>query len=184
MRTLLLAAIVFVALTGVGCSSSSTVTARPSAKPTPEPASTVTDPSAEVAATATVVTPIVDPAPPAATGNAAAKRDLIQVTVPRPNASVSSPVSVVGQARGNWFFEASFPVKLVDAGGKTLGTGIAQTTDEWMTTSFVTFTATVSYTAMAPGSGTLVLMRSNPSGDPSRDEELNVPVEYASSVAE
>jgi hypothetical protein len=42
------------------------------------------------------------------------KTDLIRVESPEPNQTITSPLIVKGEARGYWFFEASFPVKLLD----------------------------------------------------------------------
>src|SRR3989344_4366643 len=46
--------------------------------------------------------------------------DLIRVTAPLPDALIGSPLLVAGEARGNWYFEASFPVELHDAAGGLL----------------------------------------------------------------
>lgn len=184
MRTLnLAAALLVVVLAGFGCSSSATVSTPSAEKPAPAPASAADEPvePTETTTATTTGTLNVDTVTPKYAGNAIEKRDLIRVTSPKPNADVSSPIAIVGEARGSWFFGASFLVKLVDADGNTLGTGIAKTEGEWMTTSFVPFTVDLEYVAVEPGSGTLVLLRSNPSGDPSRADELDIPVRYAAS---
>ena len=38
--------------------------------------------------------------------------DQIKVTKPQPNQMVESPLTIEGEARGTWFFEATFPIKL------------------------------------------------------------------------
>src|SRR5688572_9142258 len=40
--------------------------------------------------------------------------NLIRVETPTPGAVTGKEFSVMGQARGTWFFEASFPVELLD----------------------------------------------------------------------
>lgn len=50
------------------------------------------------------------PSPPA--------NERIHVTAPVAQALVQSPLTVSGTARGTWYFEASFPVRLVDTDGK------------------------------------------------------------------
>ncbi|MEK7625271.1 MAG: hypothetical protein AAB467_02885, partial [Patescibacteria group bacterium] len=35
------------------------------------------------------------------------KQNLIRLFEPQPNQSITSPVTLTGEARGNWFFEAS-----------------------------------------------------------------------------
>jgi len=41
------------------------------------------------------------------------KSDLIVVDEPRPLSVITSPLTVRGQARGTWYFEASFPLDLL-----------------------------------------------------------------------
>lgn len=43
----------------------------------------------------------------------AQKDDLIVLTYPLPQGKVASPLVIKGKARGNWFFEATFPVMLL-----------------------------------------------------------------------
>src|SRR3989338_9226678 len=45
-------------------------------------------------------------------------KDLIKVASPRANDLVTSPLLIKGEARGNWYFEASFPVNLFDENGE------------------------------------------------------------------
>src|SRR4030042_356275 len=111
-------------------------------------------------------------------GNVLEKQDMIQVTNPQPNALVSSPLMVTGQARGNWYFEASFPVKILDASGNILNQVPAQAQGDWMTTDFVPFVATISFTTPTTGTGTLVLQNDNPSGLPENAQELHFPVKF------
>lgn|SRR3989338_3611648 len=47
------------------------------------------------------------------------------VDFPRPNEKIFSPLTVSGRAKGTWFFEASFPVKLVDEFGNLISQGLA-----------------------------------------------------------
>ena len=112
-------------------------------------------------------------------GNAAEKADLIVLETPMPNQAVRSPLLVKGRARGNWFFEASFPVTIVDWDGRIIGEGIAQAQGEWMTTDFVPFEATLTFTADPQAysdRGSLILQKDNPSGLPERDDALEIPV--------
>ena len=86
--------------------------------------------------------PVVDD-----TGNAAQKANLIRLDSPRPGAEIKSPLTITGQARGYWYFEASFPVVLVDWDGRIIAQGIATAKDEWMTENFVPFEATITFTS-------------------------------------
>ena len=112
-------------------------------------------------------------------GNALDKTDLIQVADPVPNQTIGSPLTITGQAVGSWYFEASFPVKLFDANNNQLAEGIAQANGDWMTTNFVPFSATLNFaTQPADSTGTLILYKDNPSGDPANDDQLTIPVTF------
>lgn len=106
--------------------------------------------------------------------------DMVRLINPSAGAPIASPVSITGEARGPWYFEASFPVEVISSDGAVLGKGIAQAKGDWMTPEFVPFTATITF---APGSveaGAIRLRNANPSGDPSRDYHVDVPVKFAS----
>jgi len=113
------------------------------------------------------------------------KPDLIRVNAPQPNSVVTSPLSVEGEARGYWFFEASFPVKVLDGDGTALGAVPAQAQRDpmtgeinWMTEDFVPFRATVEFKTPQFATGTLVLEKDNPSGLPEYADELRVPIKF------
>jgi hypothetical protein len=109
-------------------------------------------------------------------GNELEKVDLIKISNPRPATEINSPLEVTGEARGTWYFEASFPVYLYDENNNRIATGIAQAQGEWMTEEFVPFVTTLEFTAPVSKKGYLVLERSNPSGLPENADELRVPV--------
>ena len=105
--------------------------------------------------------------------------DLIRVQSPAPNAVVTTnSLTVKGEARGNWYFEASFPVRLYDANGKELAVKPAQAQGEWMTTNFVPFEVTLNFTKPATATGTLVLEKDNPSGLPQFDDKITIPIRF------
>ncbi|MBX4216124.1 Gmad2 immunoglobulin-like domain-containing protein [Candidatus Parcubacteria bacterium] len=104
--------------------------------------------------------------------------DKIKVSSPLPNALVKSPLTVTGEARGTWYFEASFPVRLLDANGKELAVIPAQATSDWMTTEFVPFKATLIFALPSTAEGTLILEKDNPSGLPENDDSISIPVRF------
>lgn len=106
----------------------------------------------------------------------AQKDDLIMVDYPLPQGVVASPILVKGKARGNWYFEGSFPVTLTDAQGNVLAQTYAKAQGEWMTTDYVPFTSSVSYTAPLGTKGFLILKKDNPSGEAKFDNALTLPV--------
>lgn len=109
------------------------------------------------------------------------KNDLIVVDTPLVGSEVSSPLEITGKARGYWFFEASFPIVVVDWDGKIIGQGIAQSTSEWMTQEFVPFKATITFDASSTVSnrGALILKKDNPSGLPENDDAFEIPIFFA-----
>jgi len=113
-------------------------------------------------------------------GNELDKNNLIRVIEPRPNNVVKSPLVILGAARGSWFFEASFPVKLIDNNGAVLTTGIATAIGDWMTADFVNFKAELNFSVSATTSAELVLQKDNPKDNPSAlkeyDDELRLPL--------
>ena len=108
----------------------------------------------------------------------AANNNII-VSNPIANTKITSPLVVKGEAKGTWFFEASFPVVLTDWDGKIIAEGIAKAESDWMTTSFVPFTATLTFTKPSYGAtGSLILKKDNPSGLPQNDDSLEIAVKF------
>ena len=105
----------------------------------------------------------------------------IKVTTPRAGDTVQSPLTIEGEARGFWYFEASFPIKIADANGTILGTAIAQAQDEWMTENFVPFKVSLEFSNPTTQDGALILEKDNPSGLP--DDSLKIPVKFSKAVA-
>jgi hypothetical protein len=116
-------------------------------------------------------------------GNILDKINLIKVTAPRPNQEVESPLIIEGEARGFWYFEASFPIKIFDGNGKLLGSTIAQAKSEWMTENFVPFSAELDFSFPATELGALVLEKDNPSGLPENSDDLRFPVYFQKVVS-
>ncbi len=110
-------------------------------------------------------------------GNELELRDLITISTPRPNQTITSPLEIRGAARGNWFFEASFPIKLVDEKGKIIAEGQAEATEEWKTENFVPYKAVLEFKTTAE-SGKLILEKDNPSGLPENKNQLEVPIRF------
>lgn len=102
----------------------------------------------------------------------------VRVTAPAANAVVKSPLTVTGSARGPWYFEASFPVRLYDALGNELAAVPAQAKGEWMTIEYVPFEATLSFKTPATATGTLVFEKDNPSGLPEHADSVSIPVRF------
>lgn len=104
------------------------------------------------------------------------KDQLIRVIEPKPNSVISSPVTIVGMARGVWFFEGSFPIRLEMGSGTVVAVGVAKALGEWMTEEFVPFEGLLTFSTQATGSATLIFKKDNPSGLSEKDDRLSFPV--------
>ncbi|MFA6105232.1 MAG: GerMN domain-containing protein [Patescibacteria group bacterium] len=102
--------------------------------------------------------------------------DLISVDKITSGDILESPTTITGRARGQWFFEASFPIRLIDLKGTVITTTIAQAGSDWMTTDFVPFSATINFDVATKTPAELVLAADNPSGLPQNDREIKIPV--------
>ncbi|MBP9836829.1 MAG: hypothetical protein KBC78_03265 [Candidatus Pacebacteria bacterium] len=114
------------------------------------------------------------------------KSDLIRVSSPAPLSVINSPLTITGEARGNWFFEASFPITLVNWDGLIIAEGIATAEGEWTTEDFVPFSAELEFVSpYAEGNpdfmkrGALILKKDNPSGLPEHDDVLEITISFA-----
>jgi hypothetical protein len=112
-------------------------------------------------------------------GNELEKSDLIRVSNPRPNQIIKSPLIVDGEARGFWFFKASFPVKILNERGEVVVQGLAQAQGDWMTENFVQFRAELIFEVPSTEKGNLVLEKDNPSGLPEHADELRIPIRFS-----
>lgn len=111
-------------------------------------------------------------------GNELEKADLIRINTPRPNQAITSPLMIEGEARGRWFFEGNFPVRLLDENANAIGTSVARAEGEWMTEDFVPFQAEIKFSVPSTNRGTLILEKDNPSGLPENADELRIPVTF------
>ncbi len=110
--------------------------------------------------------------------------DMIKVFQPLNNKTISSPLNIQGEARGNWFFEASFPIKMIDENGKEIPLNINYiTTDkEWFTEDYISFSEKITFDKPDTKNGTLILKKANPSGMPEKEEKLEIPIKFKANL--
>lgn len=170
MTPKIIATLSVLSLFGAGCISSTSIDTNP-ITPAPSPIST-----SPIPATST------NPVPPTPTSTtidtSTAHKDLIRVDNISSGQKIKSGFIVQGAARGNWYFEASFPFELKDANGMILASGPVQAQGNWMTTNFVPFTLTLTFPTPNTTTGTLTLKKDNPSGIPANDDQLIIPVTF------
>jgi hypothetical protein len=109
---------------------------------------------------------------------------LIKVETPSPNQEVTSPILIKGEARGSWFFEATFPIKLVDEKGEVISMSYAQAKGDWMSEGFVPFEAELSFNITDNKRANLILEKDNPSGLPENSAHLIIPIVLLKSQTE
>jgi hypothetical protein len=112
-------------------------------------------------------------APPITYNNTDA--DHIVVDLPFPGAVVGKEFKVTGKARG-FYFEASFPVEVLDKDGKQLFIGPAQAIGDWMVDAFVPFSIDVKLPESYIGPATLILRKDNPSDMRQYDGSISFPI--------
>lgn len=90
--------------------------------------------------------------------------------------TIESPLVIEGKAIGTWFFEASFPIKVVDENDNILGYSYVTALGEWMTEEYVDFRGEIEFTSEEEKNGFFVFMKDNPSGLPEYDKEIRIPI--------
>jgi hypothetical protein len=103
------------------------------------------------------------------------KKEII-VSFPKPNQCVTSPLTVQGKARGPWFFEAIFPIRLLDAQCHELSASKATALGPWTTEDFVPFEGKLDFVVNKETKATLILEKDNPSGLPQNAKKIEIPV--------
>ncbi len=114
-----------------------------------------------------------------------AGNQLIELNQPTAESAIESPLTIQGRARGQWYFEGSFPVVLTDWDGKIIAETNAEAEGNWMTEEFVPFRAELSFESPYKGgdpsfmqNGSLILQKSNPSGLPENADALEIPIKF------
>lgn len=125
--------------------------------------------------------------PPSYKSNSNKLNDLIIVDYPKPNDIVTSPLKIIGRARGIWFQDGQFRIRIfrkLDCDyttDTTIGYGVAKATSNWKTEDFVTFEALIEFNKPI-NCGKMVfigLNKENTSGLKEKgDEELIIPVKF------
>lgn len=105
------------------------------------------------------------------------KNTQILIDFPKDNQKITSPIKISGRAVGNWFFEGSFPIELVDLDKNIIATGIATSTEDWMTENFINFSSEIYFDKpTSTKNAILILKKDNPSGNPEFDKSVFIPV--------
>lgn len=105
--------------------------------------------------------------------------DMIVLNAPQSGEAITSPLTMTGEARGGWYFEATFPVVLTNWDGLIIAEGYAEAEGDWMTEEFVPFSATLTFEKPEYGdNGFLILQKANASGLPEHDAALEIEIMF------
>lgn len=104
--------------------------------------------------------------------------DRLKIFDLKANDLISSPLVVTGEARGLWYFEASFPIKLLDANRNEIARTIAQAQEDWMSEDFVPFKAVLNFQNPQTETGFILFERDNPSDLPQNADSFELPVRF------
>ena len=126
----------------------------------------------------TLITPPTEPNPPSFIAEPAFISEKVIVDNVGSNSLVTSGMEITGKAK-LYYFEASFPVTLVDANGRVVLQTHAEAQSDWMTSEFVPFkVVNFQFARPATSTGKLILAKDNPSGLPEHDESVEIPVRF------
>ncbi len=104
--------------------------------------------------------------------------NMIRIDEPKDGAEVSSPLEIIGEARGTWFFEGDFPIEIIDEKGKSIAIAPAGALGEWMKEDFVPFRAVLDFSKTS-GSGKIIIREDNPAGETEEDlRRVEIPVKF------
>lgn len=103
--------------------------------------------------------------------------DSIILTTPKEGSLIESPLTIIGRARGNWFFEGVLPINIVDSNGKILASFTAKTLEDWMTTDYVEFSGQASFVPTTDN-GKIIFEKDNPSDLPENGGVYEVSVRF------
>ncbi|MDD5144700.1 MAG: Gmad2 immunoglobulin-like domain-containing protein [Candidatus Pacebacteria bacterium] len=110
--------------------------------------------------------------------------DMIRVKNPEENEVIRSPYVVKGEARGFWFYEGTFPVKVYDMHGRLIGSSNAQAKGDWQTNSFVPFEAEVDFEIPSSDLGDLILEKGGTSAILGNLKTVVIPVYFYKPIKE
>lgn len=78
--------------------------------------------------------------------------------------TVKMGYEVKGQAPGNWYFEGTFPVRVLNIQGELISSLFAEAKSDWMTEDQVPFSVIIDFPLEEEGAFVLQFEKSNPSG--------------------
>ncbi|NMB92236.1 MAG: hypothetical protein GYA31_01245 [Parcubacteria group bacterium] len=106
------------------------------------------------------------------------KERTILIFEPQIEQSLISPLKILGQAKGSWYFEGQFKAELYDEQGSLLGTTPLRAQGDWATEDFVPFEGELVFSTPTSTNGLLRFLSDNPSGLPENQKIVDLPVKF------
>lgn len=97
---------------------------------------------------------------------------------PKIASPVTSPLTISGTAPGNWMTEGQMHIELTNTNGNLIAETTATSSQSWMTTEPIPFSATLNFTSPSSNLGILYFHQGNPSGIPSNTTVFTWPVSF------
>lgn len=105
-------------------------------------------------------------------------KDLIVIETPKPYQKVQNPIYIKGKVKGNFFFEATFPVRIEDENGNIVKNSYIMTKENWMSEDFVSFETTINIDELKIKRGFIIFEKANPSGLKENKFLIKIPVYF------
>lgn len=105
-------------------------------------------------------------------------KDLIVIDTPKPFQKVQNPIYIKGKAKGFFFFEATFPVRIEDENGNIVKEFYIMTKENWMSEDFVSFETNLYIDDLKIKRCFIIFEKANPSGLKENKFEIKIPVYF------
>ncbi len=102
----------------------------------------------------------------------------VSVNQPELGATISSPVTVTGQAPGGWFFEAVLPISVETVDGEVLAEEIFVTDQNWMTEEAVDFSLEIEFDSTDANLGFIKIIKNDVSEIPRNQHFFYWPIGF------
>lgn len=111
------------------------------------------------------------------------ENDFVKVSKPEYNETIASPYTVKGEAKGSWFYDNAFPIKLFDEKGNLVAETMAKTKEkDFKDTDFVSFEATLEFWIPKTELGTILLEKGRSLGSLESVQSLSISVRFSENI--
>jgi hypothetical protein len=105
-------------------------------------------------------------------------KDIIIIDSPKPYQKVQVTIIIKGKAKGSFFFEGTFPIRIEDENGNLIVSDYIMTKENWMTENFVSFETHFYFEKGNLRKGFIIFEKANPSGLLENKFEIRIPLYF------